>query len=91
MSIFLPTTNQHVRPIEACTHVSDLEILPHQEVKGGAGVSPDGPDAAAAAPQEPQTKVGALLRLLLKQQLRKLQRQSRVYVKHFQQTVAICR
>lgn len=35
-------------------------------------MSPDGPDAAAAAPQEPQAQVGTLLRLLLEQQLRKL-------------------
>lgn len=34
----------------------------------------DGADAAAAAPQQPQTQVGTLLRLLLEQQFRKLQK-----------------
>lgn len=38
----------------------------------------DDADAAAAAPQQPQTQVSTLLRLLLKQQLRKLQKQSKV-------------
>lgn len=58
----------------SCTNVADLKVLPHEEVEGGAGVGSDGADAAAAAPQQSQTQVGTLLRLLLEQQFRKLQR-----------------
>lgn len=56
------------------THVADLKVLPHEEVERGAGVGPDGTDAAAAAPEQPQTQVGTLLRLLLEQQLGELRR-----------------
>lgn len=37
-------------------------------------MGPDGADAAAAVPQEPQAEVGTLLRFLFKQELGELQR-----------------
>lgn len=58
------------RPVPAApTHVANLEILAHEEVERGAGVSADGADAAAAVSQEPQAEVGAQLSVLLEQQL----------------------
>lgn len=42
----------------------------------------DGTDATAAAPQQSQTQIGALLRLLLKQQFRKLHREKNKQIKH---------
>lgn len=62
------------KPVKSSrTHVANLEVLPHEEVQGGTGVGPDGVDAAAAVPQEPQAQVCTLLCLLLKQQLRELE------------------
>lgn len=34
----------------SCTYITNLKVLPHEEVEGGAGVGPDGSNAAAAAP-----------------------------------------
>lgn len=59
------------------THIANLKVLPHEQVEGSAGVGADDADAAAAAPQQPETEVGALLRLLLKQQLGKLPEQEK--------------
>lgn len=65
-------------PFRCDTYVADLKVLPHEQVERGAGVGSDDADAAAAAPQQPQTQVSTLLGLLLKQQLRKLQEQREV-------------
>lgn len=65
-------------PLGGYTYVADLKVLPHKQVERRAGVGSDDADAAAAAPQQPQTQVGTLLGLLLKQQLRKLQKQREV-------------
>lgn len=67
-----------VWPFRCDTDVADLKVLPHKQVERRAGVGSDDADAAAAAPQQPQTQVSTLLGLLLKQQLRKLQKQSGV-------------
>lgn len=67
-----------VWPFRCYTHVADLKILPHKQVERSTGVGSDDADAAAAAPQQPQTQVSTLLRLLLKQQFRKLQKQREV-------------
>lgn len=53
-------------------HISNLKVLSHEEVEGGACVGSDGADATATVPQEPQAQVSTLLGLLLKQQLWKL-------------------
>lgn len=67
-----------VWPFGCYTDVADLKVLPHEQVERRAGVGSDDADAAAAAPQQPQTQVGTLLGLLLKQQFRKLQKQREV-------------
>lgn len=54
------------------SHISNLKVLSHEEVEGGAGVGSDGANATATVPQEPQAQVSTLLCLLLKQQLWKL-------------------
>lgn len=67
-----------VWPFSCDTYVADLKVLPHEQVERRAGVGSDDADAAAAAPQQPQAQVSTLLGLLLKQQLRKLQKQREV-------------
>lgn len=57
------------------THVSNLKVLPHEEVEGGAGVGSDGTYATAAAPQKSQAQVCTLLRLFFKQKFRELKTQ----------------
>lgn len=59
------------------THVADLEVLPHEQVQGGAGVGADGAHAAAAVAEQPQAQVSTLLGLLFKQELRELGGQQR--------------
>ncbi len=54
------------------SHISNLKVLSHEEVEGGAGVGSDCADATATIPQEPQAQVSTLLGLLLKQQFWKL-------------------
>lgn len=68
-----PTPLSAISRESSRTHVPDLEVLPHEEVQGGTGMGPDGANAAAAVPQEPQAQVCTLLCLLFKQQLRELE------------------
>lgn len=53
----------------AQTYISDLKVLPHEQVERSGGVTPDGADAAAAVTQEAQAQVGTQLRVLLEQHL----------------------
>lgn len=54
------------------TYISDLKVLPHQQVKRGRSVTPDGTNTAAAVTQETQAQVGTKLCVLLKQHLGEL-------------------
>ena len=58
--------------IAVTTHVSFFEVLTHEQVERATGVDACACDGRAAVAQQSQTEVGALLRLLLEQQLRKL-------------------
>lgn len=51
------------------TYISDLKVLPHEQVKRGRGVTPDGTNTTAAVTQETQAQVGTKLRVLFKQHL----------------------
>ena len=58
--------------IAVTTDVSFFEVLTHEQVERATGVDARACDGRAAVAQQSQTEVGALLRLLLEQQLRKL-------------------
>ena len=54
------------------TYISDVVVLSHEHVQRCAGVGSNLYEGRAAVTQQPQTEISALLRVLLKQQLRKL-------------------
>lgn len=61
------------------TYISNLKVLPHEEVERGGGVTPDCADAAAAVTQETQAQVGTQLRVLFKQHLWELDKHTQVF------------
>lgn len=61
--------NTRVKTQPQKTYISDLKVLPHEQVERSGGVTPDGADAAAAVTQETQAQVGAQLRVFFKQHL----------------------
>jgi len=56
----------------AVTYISNLKVLPHEQVEWSAGVSTDIRQHWTAMSQQSQAQIGALLCVVLKQQLRKL-------------------
>lgn len=61
--------------VQQDTHIPNLKVLPHEEVKRGTGVWPYGADTAATVSQEPQAQIRTLFRLFFKQQLWELETQ----------------
>lgn len=51
------------------TYISDLKVLPHEQVKRGWGVTSDWGDATAAVAQQTKAQVGTKLSVLFKQHL----------------------
>lgn len=56
-----------------CAYARGSKTEAHEEVKGGAGLAPGDVHAAAAVVQHSLTQVGALLHLLLEEQVSKLE------------------
>lgn len=62
-SFYLQRTNS------VSTYISNLKVLPHEQIKRGGGVTSDRANATAAVTQETQAQVGTKLCILFKQHL----------------------